>query len=102
MSFPAASASASPSPAPWPCSPAYWCSTNRPAPWMCRCRHRSSFVARFAASSSLGLHLHQPRLAGGAGAGQSSLVMKNGRVVEAGPARRVFEQPKHPYAKALL
>ena len=30
------------------------------------------------------------------------LVMKNGRVVEAGPARRVFEQPEHPYTRALL
>ncbi len=30
------------------------------------------------------------------------LVMKNGRVVEAGPARRVFEQPEHPYTQALL
>ncbi|MCP5195738.1 MAG: ABC transporter ATP-binding protein [Gammaproteobacteria bacterium] len=30
------------------------------------------------------------------------LVMKNGRVVEEGPARRVFEQPKHPYTQALL
>ncbi len=30
------------------------------------------------------------------------LVMKNGRVVEAGPARRVFAQPEHPYTQALL
>ena len=30
------------------------------------------------------------------------LVRKNGRVVEAGPARRVFEQPEHPYTQALL
>ncbi|HRD48724.1 MAG: ABC transporter ATP-binding protein [Candidatus Competibacter sp.] len=30
------------------------------------------------------------------------LVMKNGRVVEAGPARRVFDGPQHPYTQALL
>jgi len=30
------------------------------------------------------------------------LVMKNGRVVEAGPARRVFAAPRHPYTQALL
>ena len=30
------------------------------------------------------------------------LVMKNGRVVEAGPARRVFDSPEHPYTQALL
>ena len=30
------------------------------------------------------------------------LVMKNGRVVEAGPARRVFDDPRHPYTQALL
>ncbi len=30
------------------------------------------------------------------------LVMKNGRVVEAGPARRVFDRPQHPYTQALL
>jgi len=28
--------------------------------------------------------------------------MKNGRVVEAGPARRVFDNPEHPYTQALL
>ncbi len=30
------------------------------------------------------------------------LVMKSGRVVEAGPARRVFDSPQHPYTQALL
>lgn len=30
------------------------------------------------------------------------LVMKGGRVVEAGPARRVFDHPQHPYTRALL
>ena len=30
------------------------------------------------------------------------LVMKSGRVIEAGPARRVFEAPQHPYTQALL
>ena len=30
------------------------------------------------------------------------LVMKNGRVVEEGPARRVFDNPEHPYTQALL
>ena len=30
------------------------------------------------------------------------LVMKSGRVVEAGPARQVFETPQHPYTRALL
>jgi microcin C transport system ATP-binding protein len=30
------------------------------------------------------------------------LVMKNGRVVEAGPARQVFAEPQHPYTQALL
>ena len=30
------------------------------------------------------------------------LVMKGGRVVEAGPARRVFDRPQHPYTRALL
>jgi microcin C transport system ATP-binding protein len=30
------------------------------------------------------------------------LVMKNGRVVEAGPARQVFDRPQHPYTQALL
>ena len=28
--------------------------------------------------------------------------LKNGRVVEEGPAWRVFEQPEHPYTQALL
>ena len=30
------------------------------------------------------------------------LVMKNGQVVEAGPARQVFASPQHPYTQALL
>jgi microcin C transport system ATP-binding protein len=30
------------------------------------------------------------------------LVMKDGRVVEAGPARQVFDGPQHPYTQALL
>lgn len=30
------------------------------------------------------------------------LVMRNGRVVEAGPARQVFDDPQHPYTQALL
>ncbi|MBK8509641.1 MAG: ABC transporter ATP-binding protein [Candidatus Competibacteraceae bacterium] len=30
------------------------------------------------------------------------VVMKGGRVVEAGPARQVFERPQHPYTQALL
>ncbi|MCB1919349.1 MAG: ABC transporter ATP-binding protein [Candidatus Competibacteraceae bacterium] len=30
------------------------------------------------------------------------LVMKNGRVVEEGPAQRVFDRPQHPYTQALL
>jgi microcin C transport system ATP-binding protein len=30
------------------------------------------------------------------------LVMKNGRVVETGPARQVFDDPRHPYTQALL
>jgi peptide/nickel transport system ATP-binding protein len=30
------------------------------------------------------------------------LVMKDGVVVEAGPVRRVFDQPRHPYTLALL
>jgi microcin C transport system ATP-binding protein len=30
------------------------------------------------------------------------LVMRNGRVVEAGPARQVFASPQHPYTQALL
>ncbi len=30
------------------------------------------------------------------------LVMKSGRVVEEGPARRVFDSPEHPYTQALL
>ena len=30
------------------------------------------------------------------------LVMKNGRVVEAGPARQIFAAPQHPYTQALL
>ncbi len=30
------------------------------------------------------------------------LVMKGGRVVEAGPARRVFADPRHPYTRASL
>ena len=30
------------------------------------------------------------------------LVMKNGRVVEEGPARQVFAVPQHPYTQALL
>ncbi len=30
------------------------------------------------------------------------LVMKDGRVVETGPARQIFEQPQRPYTRALL
>jgi microcin C transport system ATP-binding protein len=30
------------------------------------------------------------------------LVMKNGRVVEEGPAQQVFARPQHPYTQALL
>ena len=30
------------------------------------------------------------------------LVMKSGRVIEAGPARQVFTNPQHPYTQALL
>lgn len=30
------------------------------------------------------------------------LVMKDGKIVEAGPVREVFEAPKHPYTKGLL
>ena len=30
------------------------------------------------------------------------LVMKDGRVVEAGPAQRIFADPQHPYTQALL
>jgi microcin C transport system ATP-binding protein len=30
------------------------------------------------------------------------LVMKDGKVVEAGPAKRIFEAPKHPYTAALM
>ncbi len=30
------------------------------------------------------------------------LVMKDGKIVEAGPAARLFEQPQHPYTRALM
>jgi len=30
------------------------------------------------------------------------LVMREGRVVEQGPTARIFEQPAHPYTKALM
>jgi microcin C transport system ATP-binding protein len=30
------------------------------------------------------------------------IVMKDGQVVEAGPARRIFEAPQHPYTAALM
>jgi microcin C transport system ATP-binding protein len=30
------------------------------------------------------------------------LVMRDGLVVEHGPAARIFEQPQHPYTRALL
>jgi microcin C transport system ATP-binding protein len=30
------------------------------------------------------------------------MVMKDGKVVEAGPARRIFAAPEHPYTRALL
>ena len=30
------------------------------------------------------------------------IVMRAGKVVEQGPAARIFEQPQHPYTKALL
>jgi microcin C transport system ATP-binding protein len=30
------------------------------------------------------------------------LVMKDGKVVEAGPARQLFEAPRHPYTRALM
>ncbi len=30
------------------------------------------------------------------------IVMRDGKVVEQGPAERIFEQPEHPYTRALL
>ncbi|MFI4982944.1 MAG: oligopeptide/dipeptide ABC transporter ATP-binding protein, partial [Nevskiales bacterium] len=30
------------------------------------------------------------------------LVMKDGKIVEAGPAERLFERPQHPYTRELL
>ncbi|HYE48269.1 MAG TPA: ABC transporter ATP-binding protein [Azospirillaceae bacterium] len=33
---------------------------------------------------------------------QDILVMKDGKVVESGPADRIFEAPEHPYTRALL
>ncbi len=30
------------------------------------------------------------------------VVMRKGRIVEAGPARRILEQPQHPYTRALI
>ena len=30
------------------------------------------------------------------------LVMRDGKVVESGPAERLFERPQHPYTQSLL
>jgi microcin C transport system ATP-binding protein len=30
------------------------------------------------------------------------LVMKDGRIVEAGPTERIMTQPEHPYTRALM
>ena len=34
--------------------------------------------------------------------GAAALVMKDGQVVESGPAARIFETPQHPYTAALM
>ncbi|MFO1371039.1 MAG: hypothetical protein U1F42_01130 [Candidatus Competibacteraceae bacterium] len=60
-------------------------------------------LLRDLASLPAGLCVHQPRFAVVRALANHLLVMKNGRVVGAGPARQVFANPQHPYTqKALL
>ena len=91
---PAASASASRSRARSCWSRPSSCSTSRPARSTCRPGADRRPAARPAEAAQSHLPVHLPRPAGGGGAGERLIVMRDGKVVEDGPAADLFADPE--------